>query len=90
MKRQVLCPECSKKTRDLFPTDTPYPGEFVKFVVGNALAFMNCDSCNGDIKPGAACVAVSIWADHGGIPYFAWEHNFITLLDENDPWFAWG
>lgn len=77
MKREILCPECFVKMRKLFPTDTPYPGERVKFVPGRALYGFNCDSCGNNIKEASPCNAVSIWADYGGVPYSEWENNYI-------------
>jgi len=84
MKREILCPECAREVRRLYPTDNPYPGEGVRFVVGNALADCNCDRCNADIKTTGACVAFSIFTTDGRIPYFAWEHNFVLPVTENE------
>ena len=83
MKREILCPECGMRTRGLFASDNPYPGEHVRFVAGNARTFFNCDTCNKDIKENAPCVAVSMWHEDRN-PYFAWEHNFIIPVDQRE------
>lgn len=36
-----------------------------------------CDHCATPIKAGADCWALSIWADRGGGPYYAWEHDYL-------------
>ena len=77
MKRELLCPACTVKARKLFPTDTPYPGEHVKFVSGKALYGFTCDKCGCPIKEETPCNALSIWADYGGAPYSKWENDYI-------------
>ena len=77
MKQQIICPKCKDESRKLFPTDTPYPGEHVKFVKGEALKDYRCDGCGEVIKTGDECSAFSIWADHGAQPYYPWEKDFI-------------
>lgn len=83
MKRDILCPECAKSERRQFPTDNPYPGEYVKFVVGLANGNFNCDRCNAFMPANSACVAFSIYSDR--IPYYAWEDDFITRTSDFDP-----
>lgn len=81
MKRQIVCMPCKKDLQKLFPTNTPYPGEHVKFCDGNALEKYICDNCNDDINFNDPCCAHSIWADYGGQPYYAWEAEFIGEYD---------
>lgn len=81
MKREIICEKCEGETRKLFPNANPYPGEHVKFVKGKAKKDLICDSCADEltaILEGDDCCAFSIWADYGGIPYYEWEHEFIT------------
>lgn len=82
MKQQIVCMDCKKTLRSLFPTDTPYPGEHVKFIDGKALDKYHCDHCDKDINVGDECCAHSIWADHGGQPYYSWEKDFIDITEE--------
>jgi hypothetical protein len=83
MKRQILCPECAKRTRALFPTDNPYPGEHVRFVVGNAKMVFVCDTCNKELRKNAPCVAVSMWHEDRN-PWYAWEQDYIIPVDERE------
>ncbi len=86
MKKEIICMECKKKTRKLYPTDTPYPGEHVKFLVGKALDDFRCDQCNKDIFIDERCCAFSIWADYGGQPYHNWEKEFVEAqIFEEEP-----
>ena len=78
MKREILCPKCQEKVRKLFPTDTPYPDEHVKFVVGTAKRDFICDNCTTPIFISEDCCAFTIWADHGRQPYKEWEHDYLT------------
>lgn len=82
MKQQIICPECKDINRKLFKTDTPYPGEHVKFVPGYALRDFVCDDCATPIEKGTECCAFSIWADHGRVPYYPWESACIEFADE--------
>ena len=79
MKREILCSICEPESRKLFPVESPYPGEHVKFVSGNSLIQCRCDSCGHDIKVGEKVCALSMWADYGGQPYFEWEDEYIDL-----------
>ena len=79
MKQQVICMECRAELRKLFPTDAPYPGEHVRFVEGIALRDYVCDHCGNAIGKGNDCCAHSIWADHGRVPYYPWEEEFIHI-----------
>ena len=82
MKQEIVCPTCKDMLRKLFPTDSPYPNEHVKFVEGEALRGFICDQCAASIGEGDHCFAFTIWADHGRIPYHPWEHDFIKPKDE--------
>lgn len=79
MKREILCSKCEPELRALFPTDTPYPGEHVKFVNGKANKDLICDQCGQPIKTNDNCVAMSMWADYGGIPYYEWEPEYLRM-----------
>jgi hypothetical protein len=61
----------------LFPTATPFPGEHVKFVNGKAKDNFICDQCGCSIKANDNCIAMSTWADYGGIPYRKWEDEYL-------------
>ncbi len=65
--------------RKLFPVESPHPGEHVKFVPGISLLELICDSCDENIHKGDEICCFSSWADYGGIPYNAWEHEFIKI-----------
>jgi hypothetical protein len=82
MKREVLCPTCAANLRKLFPTDNPYPGEYVKFVTGRASKDCICDGCIDfkPIKQGEPAVAFSSWDDYH--PYSPWESEFLTQNPE--------
>ena len=78
MKREILCKFCKFEIRKLFPTDTPYPQEHVKFVNGHAKQDFICDSCGTEISKSDPCTAFSSWAEYGGIQYYEWEYEFIS------------
>lgn len=78
MKQEIICEKCLPELRTLFPTSNPYHGEHVKFVSGKARKDFFCDHCGKEITATSKCTAFSIWADHGGIPYYNWESEFIT------------
>jgi len=77
VKQEIVCPKCAEDLRAIYPTDTPFPGEGVKFVPGTALGPFMCDQCGGPIDPGDMCTAFSIFADH--IPYFEWESEYVQV-----------
>jgi len=79
MKQEIICKKDEAESRKLFPNESPYPGEHVKFVPGKALNDMLCDHCGCEILEGQDCCAVSIWADHGAQPYYEWESKFIEI-----------
>lgn len=79
MKREIVCPDCEQELKKQFKSLNPYPGEHLKYVPGTALKDYLCDQCNISIPKGGKAVAFSIWADHGGIPYYKWEHEFLII-----------
>jgi len=79
MKQEILCLTCKGVLRKLFPTDTPYSGEHVKFVDGQAIKDFICDYCGKKINKDANCCAFSIWAEYHGIPYYPWESEYLNL-----------
>ena len=79
MKRLIVCSDCEVKQHKLFPKESPYPGEHIKFVGGKAVSDFVCDDCDKTIKRGDLACAISMWADYGGVPYFPWEDDFIDI-----------
>lgn len=88
MKREIVCGEdCSPHFDYKFVTDdkgnsfiaNPYPGEYCRKVAGYAYRYFRCDMCNKQIRPGDACIAVSIYTDSN--PYFEWEHDYVDTKD---------
>ena len=75
MKREIICKNCEPDYRQLFPVESPYPGEYIKFVNGKARENMTCDFCGTPIKKNKSCCAVSMYTDQ--IPYFEWEDEDI-------------
>lgn len=72
MKREILCEKCADMTN--LPT---FPEEHWKFISGKAKSNFKCDADDCEIKPGQIAVAMSIWADYGGIPYYPWETEYL-------------
>lgn len=83
MVRKILCKKCEASSKKLFPTESPYPGEHVKFVPGEAKHGMLCDDCGVYINKGDIVCAFSIFADYGGIPYYPWEEEYLNI-EENE------
>lgn len=79
MKCQIICSVCESETRIMFPNESPYPGEHVKFISGVALKDFICDICNKDIKKDFYACAFTIWADTGRQPYKEWESGFLKI-----------
>jgi len=77
MKREIVCGKCREELIKLFPTDNPYPLEYIKFVDGKARKEFFCDQCGREINKEENCTAVSIWADYGGVPYTEWEPDYL-------------
>lgn len=80
MKREIICKDCIKDLKKLFPEQSPYPGEYVRFLNGKAKKNMFCDSCGKNISMNEKCVAFSIYSDSR--PYFDWENNYISTIKE--------
>ena len=77
MKREIVCSKCRGELIKLFPTDSPYPMEHIKFVDGKARKEFICDNCGFNINTTENCTAMSIWADHGRVPYIEWEPEYL-------------
>lgn len=85
MKREILCPTCTKTTSQAITgcriegsqIVDPYPGEHAKFRAGVLVRSCVCDSCGIELKPGENATALSIWADYGGVPYYPWEAEYL-------------
>ena len=81
MVRKILCKKCEADSKKLFPTESPYPGEHVKFVTGLAKRDMMCDDCGKDIIEEENICGFSIFADYGGIPYYPWEEDYLNITN---------
>jgi hypothetical protein len=85
MKREIACPPCAQNiakavTGSRFVDGQivdPYPGEHARFQSGKLTRHCVCDSCSAELAPGENAVAVSMWADYGGIPYYPWEWEYL-------------
>lgn len=86
MKREIRCTECEPKPLDLKIVEIEgrsyivdlYPGEHQKVVRGKSIRNkLLCDYCNKTISKGDDCLAISIWADYGGGPYYEWEGGYV-------------
>jgi len=85
MKRQIICMKCNKEYWNLFNLigdEATAAGEHIKNIKGMALREYLCDFCGTTIKQSEKCTANSIWSDRGGIPYFEWENEFISIEEE--------
>jgi len=80
MKQDIVCIVCSQWWRD--QGEEPHPQEHVRLHEGMALNNYNCDRCNAPIVKGQDCVAVSVWHDRIGIPYYEWFENFIVVANQ--------
>lgn len=74
MKQDIVCTTCSEWWEKL----ETVPEEHVRLHKGMALNHYNCDRCNAEIVKGSPCVAVSVWHDRVGIPYYEWYEDFIV------------
>ena len=81
MKQEIVCPSCAAELRCTFPTDTPFPGEGVKFVPGTALRPFICDQCGGLIDQDGKCTAFSVFTDYSPAPYYPWEGGYVRPLN---------
>lgn len=80
MKREILCTECGEEAKKQFPDSVPYPGEHVKFVDGKSIVSCVCDHCMKSLQLGDHIIAMSIWADYGGGPYYSWEGEYLIVI----------
>jgi hypothetical protein len=78
MVRKIECKKCEAASKKMFPTESPYPGEHVKFVTGTANKNMICDHCGKRITKDEVVCAFSIFTDR--TPYMPWEEEFVTPL----------
>ena len=72
MKREILCDECGR-----LPQRSSYDVFWLE--QGSAKSKYFCDRCNAMIDKGDGCYAVSQWFTGRGIPYYAWEHEYIDI-----------
>lgn len=79
MVQKILCKKCEEDCRNLFPIESPYPGEYIKFVPGIAKKSMLCDDCGLDLLIGDNVCAFSIFTDER--PYGAWEEEYINIKE---------
>lgn len=86
MKREILCEPCDKRQRkhlaQAFGDFLAPVGEHVKRISGKLLRTCMCDSCAEHLVAGERAVAVSMWSDHAGGPYYEWEHEFLDVPRE--------
>jgi len=88
MKREICCPDCARGWLKLAgvsqasnPIDVAFAAhqdERMKQVRGALGRHCMCDGCNKKLSPGDQAVAVSIYTED--IPYFEWEHEFVTSV----------
>ena len=76
MKREIVCPDCAKNLKKLFPDASPYPGEYLRFINGKSKKELICDQCATSIKIDDDCCAFSIYSDTR--PHYDWEENYIN------------
>lgn len=82
MKRDILCEKCGKETRQRFASLEPFTGEFVLMRRGMVKCdHIICDFC-GKVVHGLA-VALSIFTTTR--PYFAWEPEYMTGIEDYPP-----
>ncbi len=77
MKQDILCQECALAAKKRYPKREAYPGEFVKVLMGTALAPFICDQCGTNIPENSRCGAFSNWTKK--IPFImGWELKYIN------------
>jgi len=84
MKQSILCTNCAKELMNLSARGH-CPGEHNIFIFGLAKRDYTCDFSNEPISAGDRCCANSIWADHGRIPYYKWESDFLMDIEWPEP-----
>lgn len=82
MKQEIICKKCDPIIKKEFPSESPYPGEHVKFVNGKAKVPFICDHCGNRIQHDEPATAFSIWADHGAQPYTPWEDAYLYDIEK--------
>lgn len=80
MVRKLICDTCYTELRNRYPTNSPYPGEHIKFIHGLALNDYICDLCGLKLQVGDDCTAFTIWSDWNAQPYAPWEDGYILIL----------
>lgn len=91
MKREILCLPCAERvSRTITGCKVsdfdgrivdPYPGEHSKFLKGVLHCHCYCDNCSDPLYPGNEAIALSIWADNRGIPYYPWEQEYLERIE---------
>lgn len=79
MKRELLCLECAKKSKETFATMN-YEGDKDQFtfIEGRIRAnFLSCDSCNKEFNKGDYAEALSIWTKK--LDYKPWEKTYLEF-----------
>lgn len=78
MKREIVCLKCKQEMQKLFGS---YPGEHVKFMDGYIQrSSLICDNCGEELPRNVVVSCISIWSDHGRIPYYPWEGEYINPI----------
>jgi hypothetical protein len=78
MKRMIACEKCAERP------GIHYEGEWFKRIQGNAKKDMLCDYCcpPTPIKKGDKCAGESMGVNGRGLPYYAWESEYIKFEKE--------
>lgn len=84
MIRKILCKKCEVESKLLFPNESPYPAEHIKFVPGIIKRACFCDNCDKRIHTKEEVCAFSIFTNEGEIPYFEWEDEYLTLKEDEN------
>lgn len=79
MKCEIFCIRCGEISRKDFPTNEPFPGEYVEFKKGIALKDFVCDQCGKDVNEGELCYAFSNWTDRQ--ERLDWENSYIFNIE---------
>lgn len=90
MKREILCALCAENTSKAITGlkyidgqwMDPYPSEHTKFLHGVLSRSCYCDNCGKELDTGSKVVALSIWADYAGVPYYSWESDEMAGVDK--------
>jgi len=82
VKRDMLCEKCGKETRQRFGSPEPFTGEFVLMKRGTVKTPFVCDWCGKSVSVSVA-VALSIFTTTR--PYFTWEDEFLTSIEDYPP-----